>query len=261
MSRASDVSYVALAVERHGPVMTVRLNRPEKRNAINRQMHLDLQGLCRELGEDFETRVVILAGEGSAFSSGADTSEQRQPGPNNELELRRLSGTGSRTSAALEGLDQITIAAVHGFAVGGGVVLALCCDLRVAGRSAWFSIPEVELGIPFTWNALPRLAREVGHARALELTVTSERFTAEQAYEWGFVTHLVPDGEELKAARDLAARIVAKAPLPVALTKATIRAMKRAGEMGEVTYSDPDLLLYSRLMQQWSGGRRDRRSD
>ena len=244
------MNYETLQVERGGAVMTVRMNRPNKRNAINRRMHEEIQHVCLSLREDFDTRVVILAGEGPAFSSGADTSEWGQPGPDNQLELRHQSGIGSRTSAALESLDQITIAAVHGFAVGGAVVFAICCDLRVAGNSTWFSIPEVELGIPLSWNALPRLAREIGHARALELTVICEKFTAQQAREYGLVTHLVPDGEELSAARDLAAKIVAKPPLPVALTKASIRAIKRGTEAGDVAYGDPDLLLYSRLMQQ-----------
>jgi len=255
------MTYETLIVERDGAVMTVRLNRPQKLNAINRQMHLDLQALCRELGEDFQTRVVILAGEGRAFSSGVDTSEWGQPSPDDELELRRLSGIGSRTSAALESLDQITIAAVHGPAIGGAVVLALCCDLRVAGESAWFSIPEVELGMPLTWNALPRLAREVGHARALQITVTCERFTGRQAHDYGLVTHLVPDGEELKAARELAARIAEKPPLPIALTKATMKAIKRGTDIGEVTYSDADLLLYTHLMQRHAARRRQARAE
>jgi enoyl-CoA hydratase/carnithine racemase len=244
------MTYETLLVERDGPIMTVRLNRPQKRNAIDGQMHLDLQAVCRELAEDFDTRVVILGGEGAAFSAGADTSEWGQPGSDNELELRHASGIGSRTSAALEGLDQIVIAAVHGFAVGGAVVLAVCCDLRVAGQSSWFSIPEVELGIPLSWNALPRLAREMGFARALELTVTCERFSAQQAHQYGLVTHLAADGEEMETARGLAARIVAMPPLPVALTKATMKALKRGSEMGDAVYSDSDLLLYSRLMQQ-----------
>ena len=246
------MTYETLLVERDGPIMNVLLNRPEKRNAINDQMHLDLQAVCRELAEDFDTRVVILGGEGAAFSSGADTSEWGQPGSDNELELRHASGIGSRTSAALEGLDQIVIAAVHGYAVGGGVVLAVCCDLRVAGQSSWFSIPEVELGIPLSWNALPRLAREMGFARALELTVTCERFSAQQAHQYGLVTHLAADGEEMQTACALAARITAMPPLPVALTKATMKALKRGSEMGDAVYSDSDLLLYSRLMQQRS---------
>lgn len=244
------MTYEMLKIEREGPLMTVRLNRPEKHNAINRQMHLDLQALCRELAEDFLTRVVILAGEGPTFSSGADTSEWGQPGPDSELELRHLSGIGDRTSAALESLEQVTIAAVHGFAVGGAVVLALCCDLRVAGESAWFSIPEVELGIPFTWNALPRLSREVGPSRALELTVTCDRFSAQQAYEYGMLSRVTPDGQEMTIARQLAQRIIAMPPLPVALTKATMTAIKRGTEMGNAAYSDPDLLLYARLLQQ-----------
>jgi enoyl-CoA hydratase/carnithine racemase len=249
--------YETLIVERDGAVMSVRLNRPQKLNAINRQMHLDLQGLCRELGEDFETRVVILAGEGRAFSSGVDTSEWGQPAPDDELELRHLSGIGSRTSAALESLEQITIAAVNGPAIGGAVVLTLCCDLRVASESAWFSIPEVELGMPLTWNALPRLAREIGHARALELTVTCERFTARQAHDYGLVTHLVPDGEELKTAREIATRIAEKPPLPVVLTKATMKAIER----GDVSYSDSDLLLYTALMRRRSARRSEDRAE
>ncbi|MCH8345585.1 MAG: enoyl-CoA hydratase/isomerase family protein [Chloroflexi bacterium] len=244
------MTYETLKTEREGPLMTVRLNRPERRNAINRQMHLDLQEVCRELAEDFETRVVILAGEGAAFSSGADTSEWGQPGPDNELALRHISGIGGRTSAALESLDQVTIAAVHGFAVGGAVVLALCCDLRVAGESTWFSIPEVELGIPLSWNALPRLSREVGPSRALELTVTCDRFSAAQAYEYGMLSRVAADGEEMAEARRLAERVIAMPALPVALTKATMRAIKRGSEMGDAVYSDADLLLYSRLVQQ-----------
>jgi enoyl-CoA hydratase/carnithine racemase len=244
------VSYETLKVEREGALTTVRLNRPEKRNAINYQMHSDLQALCARLAEDFETRVVILAGEGAAFSSGADTSEWGQPGPDNELALRHTSGVGGRTSAAIESLEQVTIAAVHGFAVGGAVVLALACDLRVAGQSTWFSIPEVELGIPLSWNALPRLSREVGPSRALELTITCERFTAAQAYEYGLLSRLAPDGREMESARELAQRIISMPPLPVALTKATMKAIKRGSEMGEAVYSDADLLLYSRLLMQ-----------
>ena len=244
------MDYETLKIESEGGLMVVRLNRPEKRNAINRQMHMELQAICRGLEEDFETRVVILSGEGGIFSSGADTSEWTQPGSANDLEVRHTSGIGSRTSAAIEGLDQITIAAVQGFAIGGAVVLTACCDLRVAGESTWFSIPEVELGLPLGWNALPRLAREIGHARALELTITCERFSAAQAHDYGLVTHLAPDGEEETRARELAGRILDRPPLPVALTKATMKALKRGSEMGDAVYSDADLLLYSRLMAQ-----------
>jgi enoyl-CoA hydratase/carnithine racemase len=244
------MEYETVKVAREGALMLLRFNRPEKKNAINRQMHLEVQAVCRSLAEDFDTRVVILTGAGGVFSSGADTSEWREPASANELEVRHASGLGSRTSAAIEGLDQITIAAVQGFAIGGALVLAACCDLRVAGESAWFSIPEVELGLPLGWNALPRLAREMGHARALELTITCDRFTATKAYEYGLVTHVSPGGDEEKMARGLAESIIAKLPLPVALTKATMKSLKRGSEVGDAVYSDADLLLYSRLMAQ-----------
>jgi enoyl-CoA hydratase/carnithine racemase len=244
------MDHETLNVERDRALVVVRFNRPETKNAINRQMHLELQAICRELADDFETRVVVLTGAGGIFSSGADTSEWRESASVNELEVRHNSGIGSRTSAAIEGLDQITVAAVQGFAIGGALVLAACCDLRVAGESAWFSIPEVELGLPLGWNALPRLAREMGHARALELTVTCERFSAAKAYEYGLVTHLAVDGEVEEKARELAERIIANPPLPVALTKATMKSLKRGSEMGDAVYGDADLLLYSRLMAQ-----------
>lgn len=244
------MTYETLAVDRDGAVMTVRFSRPEKRNAINNQMHRDIQDICHTLGDDFDTRVVIFTGDGNAFSSGADTSEWGKRGPDNELELRHQSGIGSRTSAAMEELGQISIAAVNGYAVGGGAVLAACCDFRVAGPSTWFSIPEVELGIPLSWNALPRLARAVGHQRALEITILCERFSGQEAFDYGLVSHLSEDGEELAFARELAQTVVDKPALAVAMTKASMKALRRQTEVGEVAYSDGDLLLYSRLMQQ-----------
>jgi enoyl-CoA hydratase/carnithine racemase len=254
------MEYETVGVERDGAVLAVRLNRPDKRNAINRRMHEELQDVCRQLADDFETRAVIFAGEGAGFSAGADTSEWGKPGPDSELELRHQSGIGSRTSNAIDALDQVTIAALHGFAVGGGVVLAACCDIRIAAESTWFSIPEVELGIPLSWHALPRLAREMGHSRALEQTILGERFSAQQALEWGLVTHVVPDGKQLEAARELAGKIAVRPALAVALTKASMKAIKRASEQGEVAYADADLLLYSRLLQQRARRRsRDRK--
>jgi enoyl-CoA hydratase/carnithine racemase len=244
------MDYETISLDRHGALLTVRLDRPDKRNAINRRMHAELQDLCHALRDDVETRVVILTGEGKGFSAGADTSEWTDAGSVNELEVRHLNGIGSRTSTDIENLDQVTIAAVHGFAIGGALVFAACCDLRVAGEGTVFSIPEVELGLPLGWNALPRLAREMGHARALELTITCERFDARRAFDYGLVTHLVPDGEVQKKARELADAILANPPLPVALTKATMKALKRGTEMGDAVYSDQDLLLYTRLMAQ-----------
>src|SRR5947207_12931654 len=112
--------------ERRG-LMTITLNRPDKMNGINLQMHEELQQVCRELQEDFETRVVILTGAGRAFSAGADLKERRTDAPQSDLDRRLRVGVGERTSGLLERLDQVTIAAINGAAIGGAVVFASCC--------------------------------------------------------------------------------------------------------------------------------------
>jgi enoyl-CoA hydratase/carnithine racemase len=249
------MEYETVRLERAGAVATLTLNRPEKLNALNAQVHADLQAVCAALRTDFETRVVILTGAGRAFSAGADIKAQRTEPLPNPLERRYEYAMGSRTCKALEELDQITIAGVNGLAIGGGLVLAATCDIRVAAESAWFSIPEVELGIPLTWNAIPRLVRQVGPARALELIGSCDRFSARQALDWGFVNHVVGDQGLNDFVGALAARFVAKPIIPLAYTKLTIRALNRASELGDVTYADPDMRILPRLYPEDGGSR------
>jgi len=235
-----------IRVERDGEVaglMTVTLARPEKLNALNLRMHDELQQLCRELQDDVETRVVIFTGEGRAFSSGAELADVRPGRPVNDLDRRQRVNAGGRTSAALERLEQVTIAAVNGLAIGGAVVLLSCLDIRLAAAGAWFSIPEVELGLPLTWNALPRLMRELGPARTKELVMACERFTAEQAERWGFVNHVYPREQLLPEARALAQKLLAMDPLVLAMTKGATAALARQMVPEEATWSDPELML------------------
>ncbi len=244
--------YETLALERHGDgVATLTLSRPDKLNALSRTMHAEIQAACAELHEDFETRVLVITGAGRAFTGGADIKEPPEPQAANDLQLRYRAGLGARTCDAVESLDQVTIAAVNGLCVGGGVVLVMSCDIRLAAESAWFSIPEVQLGWPLTWDGLPRLAREIGPSRTLELTTTCDRFTAQQALEWGMIGHVVPDDDLLQQATTLASRIASKPPVAVALTKATMRALKRGMDTGHATYSDADLITYTRVLERW----------
>lgn len=248
------MQYETLVVERRGAAVVVKLNRPEKLNAINRQMHMDLQAVCRALRDDYDTRVVVLTGEGRAFSSGADLQQGPPPlSPRNELELRRRFELGNDTCWAIESLDQITIASINGLAVGGAVVLAMCCDIRLMAESAWLSLPEVRLGIPLTWNALPRLVRELGSARTIELVLTGDRITAHQGLAYGLVNHVYPDAELERETWRLVEKLLALPVRPVVLTKATIRALNRGYAMGDVTYSDPDLLSLGRIQADTEG--------
>ena len=224
---------------------TITLNRPEKLNAINSQMHAELQAVCAELRGDSATRVVIVTGAGRAFSAGADLTDRALAPGGSVLESRRLAGTGNVTAAALEGLDQVTIGAVNGLAVGGAVVFLACLDLRLAAESAWFSIPEIDLHIPLTWNALPRLMRALGPARTRELVMTGDRFTAQQALQWGLVNHLFQEDALLGQARALAAKLLKKDPLSLALTKSTTRALANLMVPIDATHSDREYLLFA----------------
>lgn len=237
---------------------TLTLARPEKLNAINFTMHEEIVAACDELQRDPGVRVVIVTGEGRAFSAGADvgrrTADGRPARPavgsgRDPLEDRYQVGAGNRSCAALEGLDAVTIGAVNGLAIGGAVAFLACLDIRLAAESAWFSIPEVDLGIPLTWNTLPRLMREIGPARTRELVMTCDRFTAAQAHEWGLVNHLHADAELLPAARALAARLLEKDALALALTKSTTRALANQMVPLDTTHSDREYLLINRAFR------------
>ncbi|MDA0350928.1 MAG: enoyl-CoA hydratase/isomerase family protein [Chloroflexi bacterium] len=249
-----------LAVERPDDrpgLVIIRLNRPEKLNAINNQMHQELQDLCHQLTTDGDARVVVLTGNGRAFSAGADLGSAPNIGearravgtrtPVAEAAAARIASTmGNRSSAALENLPQVTIGAINGLTVGGAVVFASCLDLRFAARSAWFSIPEVELDIPLTWNALPRLMREIGPARTKEMVMLCDRFSAEDAERWGFVNHVVEDGELMSRVLTTADRLLAMDPYSIAATKAATTALAQMMVPQQVTWSDPDLLMIGR---------------
>jgi enoyl-CoA hydratase/carnithine racemase len=227
-------------IERDGAIATIILDRPDKLNALSPREHRQIQRICAELREDFTTRVVILTGAGRAFSAGADLSNLREEGkPQSDLERRQRARIGDRTVAAIDALDQITIAAINGLCVGGGAVLALACDLRVMAEDAWISIPEVAIGMPLTWGALPLLVREIGPARTIEIVTTCERIQAQQALEMRLVNHVVPDPVE--RARAIADKIVAQPAVPVAMTKTTVRALRSTMARGDVTAADGDL--------------------
>lgn len=241
-------------------LVTITLNRPEKLNAINFTMHREIQQACRDLQDDAEARVVILTGAGRAFSAGADLGgNTRNAGKaplasryagGSVLEERVRSSAGNRTAAALEGLDQVTIGAANGLTIGGGVVLLTCTDIRLAAESAWFSIPEVELEIPLTWNALPRLMRELGPARTKELVMTCDRFSTQEALRWGFLNHVVPDADLMPRARALAAKLLARDPMSLALTKSATNALAESMVPTNVTYGDREHLMLARLLAE-----------
>lgn len=224
-------------------LLTITLDRPEKLNALDVTLHDELQRVLADLETDHGIRVVILTGAGRAFSAGAELGSRRPTPPVNDIDRRARAHLGGRTCELIDRLPQVVIGAANGLAVGGGVVLLSCCDLRVAAESAWFSIPEVELDLPLTWQALPRLMRELGPARTKELVMVCERFTSAQALQWGFLNHVVPDDEVLSEARRLAERLLSMDPLSLAMTKSACAALENLMVPKEATWSDAELML------------------
>ena len=157
---------------------------------------------------------------------------------------------GNRTCALLESLEQVTIAAINGLAIGGGVVLATCADMRLAAESAWFSIPEVDVEMPLTWGALPRLMRELGPARTKELVMTCDRFTSSEAERWGFVNRVYADGEVVTEARKLAAKLLAKDPMSLAMTKSTTNALAQLMVPGAGSPAEGEQMLLAYMLRR-----------
>jgi len=238
--------YETLVLERDGPVARVWLNRPERLNALNPTALEEIAAVCGELDKAFDAPVVVFGGRGASFCAGADRKEPparmaRGSGAS-ARERRYLAQVGRRALEAIENLEAITIARLHGHVIGGGVVLALGCDLRVAADDTRFHIPEVDLGVPLTWGAVPRLARELGPARAKEFILLCDRFDAATAAAIGMVNRVVPAEQLDVAVDDWARRLARKPDWATHMTKSQFRAYARAGSLGDVTEMDGDLL-------------------
>jgi len=212
-------SYKTISLDKKDGIGFLLLNRPEVRNAFNQVMIDEIRESLECIRKDKEIRVLIVTGAGKAFQAGADIAELRRMSP---LELLRWNEGIVRINAALESLPQPVIAAINGAAMGGGLELALACTIRVMEESAKIGLPEVKLGIiPGTGGTI-RLPRLIGIGRAAKLILTGDPIGAKDALELGLVDEMVPDGSVLKAAEDLARRIISNAPIAVELAKDAI---------------------------------------
>jgi enoyl-CoA hydratase len=207
----------AVLVERRGHVLVITLNRPEQRNALNRDVALAVAAAADELDESDDLRVGVLTGSGGTFSSGMDLKAFLR-GESPAIDGRGLCGITQTPPR------KPLIAAVEGWAVAGGFELLLACDLVVAARTAQFGVPEVKRALVAGGGAAMLLPRRVPFAIALELLLTGDPLGAERAAEIGLVNAVVEEGAALEGALALAERIAANGPLAVAATKAIARA-------------------------------------
>ena len=198
---------------------TLTLNRPDRLNALSNELMAEVAEAASWFDHQSNLRVVVVSGEGRAFSAGFDLSVFGDDGPS-PAGGRVPADTGRLMADALERTSPVLIAALHGHVVGGGLVVAAACDLRIATDDVSFSIPEVDLGIPLAWGGIPRLVREIGPALTKELVMTCRPFGAEEAMAAGFLNRIVP-ADDLDTAVDELAEAVASRP------RAAVLATKR----------------------------------
>jgi enoyl-CoA hydratase len=214
----SDYQAITYAVREH--VATVTLDRPDVHNAMNQAMRSDLTRCFEELVTDEDVKVIVVTGAGArAFSAGADIREFVEPlVPVKFREQRRRLDFRQ----AMDRCPQPIVAAINGFALGGGLELALACDIRIAAADATLGLTEVNLAIIPGGGGTQRLPRLVGRGKALEMILTGARLPAEEALRIGLVERVVPVGEALKAATELAHTIAAKAPVALRYAKEAV---------------------------------------
>lgn len=221
----------------------LHLNRPEKLNPLSPRGLRELIEAAGWFDAHPDLKVVVVSGRGRAFSAGADLTAFSGGSAESVWSARQDADAGRQMAEALERMAAVTVAKIHGHCVGGGVVLASACDLRVAAEDARFSIPEVDLGIPLAWGGIPRLVRELGPALTKELVMTCRPFGAAEALSAGFLNRVVPDDQLEEAVEELAASLGSKPQLALLETKRhAVAAADEIAGTGQ-TWADADGLL------------------
>lgn len=217
-----------IVAEKTGPIARLVFDNPERRNAVSLEMWREVERVLGEFDNDPAIRVVVVTGTGDkAFVSGADVSKFESERASPEA-VAEYNATAERAYAALYGFPKPTIARIRGACIGGGVNLAVCCDLRLAGAGARFAVPAAKLGLGYGLANIERLAGVIGTARAMEMLYTGRSFSAEEAAGFGLVHRAVPDDRLDGEVDDYAGTIAANAPLTIATVKAVVGELRKA---------------------------------
>lgn len=213
-------TYNTLRFEVQEGIARLTITRPKALNALNSEVLTELEQVLKEVTDKAEIRVLLITGEGEkAFVAGADIAEMLEKSP---LEARRFAQHGQNVFARLEELPIPVLAAINGFALGGGCELAMACDIRIAAEHAKFGQPETGLGITPGFAGTQRLVRLVGAGRALELILSGATIDAAEAWRIGLVNKVAPKNQLLEAAMDLARKLAARSPVALELSKKAV---------------------------------------
>ncbi|HUZ43797.1 MAG TPA: enoyl-CoA hydratase/isomerase family protein [Acidimicrobiales bacterium] len=239
------MDFATIEVGHSGQRGSITLNRPDKLNPLGTDTLLELIGAAHRLDAVPEVKVVVVSGRGRAFSAGADLAGfSGAPGQGGAgLDSRQAADAGRRMADAIEAMRAVTVARLHGHCIGGGLVLAAACDLRVAAADTRFSIPEVDLGIPLAWGGIPRLIREIGPALTKELVMTCRPFDATEAKAAGFLNRVVEPSGLDAAIEELVAQLESKSALTLEATKRHVNAVTDGMVGAARTWNDADSLV------------------
>src|SRR5574337_96546 len=241
--------YEYLTVSENGPIGEMRLNRPEVRNAFNQGLIAEIDAAARWFDQQRHIKVVVLSGHGPSFCAGFDLKQFASTA--DSAEVRAVVDAGGRMAQSVGRMRAITLAAVQGHCVGGGVVLMAACDFRLAAESAVFSLPETDIGIPLAWGGVPALVREVGASFAADFILTCRQVKAPEALRHGLVGDVVADNKLRDRAGALANRLVRHSALVLETTKAQLIAARQALCMDAYVFSDAHV-LHSALLDRAS---------
>ena len=250
------MTYQYLKVEKEGHVAVVTLDRPEKLNALSADLMEEVILASQAFHEDEETRVVIFTGSGGCFSAGVDLTDKRFAEglvKASNLKKLRFLGLGPRMIRAVYEIDQITIAAVNGAAMGGGACIAAACDFRIGAEDCRVGYPEVDLGMNLSWTALPMCMHLIGPARTKRMVILAEKVKAQTLLEWGFLDEVAPADELLAATQAMAGKYAAQAPIAAQMVKRSVNAIASALDQS-IMHMDADQFLLTTQTEDYLEG-------
>jgi len=229
--RVSEFLSVEKGLGPDGRIAVVRFDRGDGVNALSPESMRQLTAVARGFEDDADTSVVVLTGSTKAFSAGFDLkdAEGRARKDMDLGSLRRSLKVGPRLTRAWQEVEQITIGAIEGFAIGGGVALAVALDFRVMAANAHLRVPEIALGMNMSWQSVPRMLHLIGPARTKQAVILAdERISAQEAHQWGLVEEVAEPGKAFDAAMALAEKVARQPPISVAMTKLTVNRLAHA---------------------------------
>ena len=250
------LEYKYLKINRGDHIATVTFNRAEKSNALNMGLLSEIIDLADSFSADEDTRVIIFTGAGKNFSVGVDLADpelMKRMTRGSMLMKNRSLETGPKLIRKIHELNQITIAAVNGYALGGGACIAAACDFRIGADNCKIGYPEINLGMNLSWKALPMCVNLIGPARAKRMIISGQSEDAPTLLDWGYLDETVPPEELVAAAQKMAAEYAAKPPLAAQMIKRSINAVASALNQS-IMHMDSDQFQLAISSQDFSEG-------